>query len=53
MSKKYPQRGYRCRVKSTGRIIFLEELIGGERWLCTDYDQQCHPCYNLSELEWT
>jgi hypothetical protein len=37
-------------VNSTGRVLCLTKQLGEDRWLCTDFKQQCHPCYNLKDL---
>jgi len=39
------------KVKSQNRIVVKTELIGEDRWLCTDYRFKTHPCYNERNLE--
>ena len=37
-------------VRSTSRVVEMVKQLRDGRWLCTDYEQECHPCYNEEEL---
>lgn len=37
-------------VKGTGRVVTLACPLGEGRFICTDNEGKCHPCYNLSDL---
>jgi len=39
------------KVKNQNRVVVKTELIGEDRWLCTDYRSHTHPCYNENVLE--
>ncbi len=38
------------KVRGQERIVQLTEHIGDTRWLCTDFKEECHPCYNIQDL---
>ncbi len=37
-------------IKHNKRVLLLHKYLGGDRWLCTDREGKCHPCYYGQEM---
>lgn len=37
-------------ITKNNRVVELTKHLGGGRYLCTDNENECHPCYNTSDF---